>query len=75
MTIDPHASVVNRDGLLASDLWLDQPGAINRIDGRLSEGAITREQAARLKEFVTRGFLSFAIDRARRQSSVAETTG
>ena len=63
MTIDPHASVVNRDGLLASDLWLDQPDALNRIDGRLSGGAITREQAARLKEFVTRGFLSFAIDR------------
>ena len=62
MRIDPAASVVDRDGLIASDLWLDQPDAMDRIDGRLSEGAITQDQAARLKEFVTRGYLTFAID-------------
>jgi phytanoyl-CoA hydroxylase len=47
------------EGLLASDLWVDQPDAHRRIDGRLRKGEITADQAERLRCFVDRGYMTF----------------
>ncbi|HEX3528255.1 MAG TPA: phytanoyl-CoA dioxygenase family protein [Thermoanaerobaculia bacterium] len=47
------------DGLLASDLWVDQPDALKRLDGRLRKGEVTAEQADRLRSFVERGYMIF----------------
>ncbi|HVT19444.1 MAG TPA: phytanoyl-CoA dioxygenase family protein [Thermoanaerobaculia bacterium] len=47
-------------GLLASDLWVDQPDAQRRIESRLKRGEIGAEQAEKLRHFVERGYLTFA---------------
>ena len=53
---------LTRDGLLASDLWLDQPDAHEEIARRLAAGALTAEQAETLRGFVDRGYLTLSLD-------------
>jgi phytanoyl-CoA hydroxylase len=53
---------LTREGLLASDLWIDQPDAHQRIEQKLAAGTITPEQAKRLAHFVDRGYLTFSLD-------------
>ncbi len=62
-------SVLDKNKLLASDLWLDQPDAEERIRTRLSAGELNEFQASKLKGFVRDGFLSFNID----LSKISET--
>lgn len=50
------------DGLLASDLWGDQPGAERRIERLLKRGEIDPQQAALLARFVESGYLTFPLD-------------
>lgn len=64
MTVESSLPVLDANGLLASDLWLDQPDALDRIDARLRKGDITPHEAAGLREFVRLGYLSFAIENA-----------
>ena len=52
---------MTRDGLLASDLWVDQPDAPRRIAEKLAAGAISVEQAGRLTQFVERGYMTFPL--------------
>lgn len=53
------ASPLTAEGLLASDLWVDQPDAPRRIDGWRKRGEIGAEQAENLRHFVERGYLTF----------------
>ena len=53
------ASPLTRDALLASDLWVDQPGAPERIDGWRRRGELDGEQARNLHSFVEGGYLTF----------------
>lgn len=53
------SSPLTREGTLASDLWVDQPGAEERIDGWRRRGEIDGEQAEKLRSFVERGYLTF----------------
>src|ERR1700694_4960000 len=53
------SSPLTREALLASDLWVDQPGAQERIDGWRRKGEIDGEQAEKLRSFVERGYLIF----------------
>ncbi|MBV8201134.1 MAG: phytanoyl-CoA dioxygenase family protein [Acidobacteria bacterium] len=55
----PPASPLTAEGLLASDLWVDQPDAARRIDGWQQKGEIGGEQAGKLRHFVERGYLTF----------------
>jgi ectoine hydroxylase-related dioxygenase (phytanoyl-CoA dioxygenase family) len=55
---------LTREGLLASDLWLDQPDAHAQIAQRLAAGTHTGEQAEKLRCFVDRGYLTLALDLA-----------
>ena len=41
---------------LISDLWLDQPDAQVRIDQRERDGALSAEDAAKLRQFADRGY-------------------
>lgn len=47
-------------GALASDLWIDQPDAHERIDALERKGEIGGEMAGNLRHFVDRGYLKFA---------------
>ena len=58
----PEVPFLTREGLLASDLWIDQPDAPRRIDEKLRAGAITADQAERLRSFVERGYMTFPLD-------------
>jgi len=58
----PAPGPMTRDGLLASDLWLDQPDAHRRIEERLAQGTLTAEQAGKLRHFADRGYLTLALD-------------
>jgi hypothetical protein len=62
LKIKAPAAPLRGDGLLASDLWVDQPGAERRIDKLLKQGAIDERQAAGLARFVADGYLTFALD-------------
>ncbi len=50
------------DGLLASDLWLDQPDAERRIAAATKRGKLTGEQAQKLSQFSDQGYLTFSLD-------------
>ena len=47
------------DGLLASDLWLDQPDALERIGRRVASGELTAEEGRNLEQLVRDGYLVF----------------
>jgi phytanoyl-CoA hydroxylase len=59
---DTPSGPLTRDGLLASDLWLDQPDAHQEIARRLAAGALTAEQAEKLRAFADRGYLTLSLD-------------
>jgi ectoine hydroxylase-related dioxygenase (phytanoyl-CoA dioxygenase family) len=48
-------------GLLASDLWLDQPDALRQIERRQKRGEIDDAQATALASFAERGFLTLPL--------------
>lgn len=56
------AAPLTPDGLLASDLWVDQPDAERRIEKLLKQGSIDAQQAALLARFVADGYLTFSPD-------------
>lgn len=56
----PRRGPLGPDGLLASDLWLDQPDAHRRIARRLRRGEIDAQQAESLRHFTDRGYLIFS---------------
>lgn len=49
-------------GVLASDLWIDQPGAHERIERLRKKGEITPGEAERLVRMVDQGYLSFSLE-------------
>ncbi|HYO16738.1 MAG TPA: phytanoyl-CoA dioxygenase family protein [Thermoanaerobaculia bacterium] len=50
------------DGRLASDLWVDQPDAHQRLQRMTRKGEVRPEQAERLAHFVDKGYLTFSLD-------------
>ena len=54
---------------LASDLWLDQPDAHERIDRLRSDGQVADDEATRLHTFVDAGYLKLTIDLDERASA------
>lgn len=50
------------DGLLASDLWLDQRDAERRIAAAAKRGKLSAEQAEKLSRFSSQGYLTFSLD-------------
>ncbi|HXU44134.1 MAG TPA: phytanoyl-CoA dioxygenase family protein [Thermoanaerobaculia bacterium] len=59
---DDPASPLTRKGQLRSDLWLDQPDALDRIGEREHRGELSSEEAGKLRHFAERGYLTFEID-------------
>jgi ectoine hydroxylase-related dioxygenase (phytanoyl-CoA dioxygenase family) len=57
----PVAGPLTAQGLLASDLWIDQPDARERIESRRQRGEITAEEAGRLAHLVDFGYLTFPL--------------
>lgn len=57
----PPSGPMTDQGLLASDLWIDQPDAHERIQGFRKRGEITAEEAGRLAHIVDQGYLSFPL--------------
>lgn len=47
------------DGLLETDLWIDQPDAVERIASRESTGELTAEEAESLRRLVRDGYFVF----------------
>lgn len=47
------------EGLLASDLWLDRPDALARLEERRLSGELSAEQAENLARFVRDGYFVF----------------
>lgn len=56
----PPAGPLTDTGLLASDLWVDQPDAHERIEALARKGEIGAEMAGNLRHFVDRGYLRFS---------------
>lgn len=57
----PPARPLTDEGLLASDLWIDQPDAHERIQTLSKRGEITGEQGEQLARIVEQGYLSFYL--------------
>jgi ectoine hydroxylase-related dioxygenase (phytanoyl-CoA dioxygenase family) len=55
------ASGLTAEGLLQSDLWLDQPDALRRIEARLRRGRLDAEEAEKLGSFARDGYLTFPL--------------
>lgn len=53
---------LTRKGLLASDLWIDQPGAAARIDAWEAAGEVDGTMAAGLRQLVDEGYTTFRLD-------------
>jgi len=53
---------LTRDGRLQSDLWLDRPDALERIDARRAAGDLTDDEAEDLRHWVERGYVRFSLD-------------
>lgn len=49
--------VLDHEKRLVSDLWVDQPDALDGVDRRLSAGTITEAEADQLRRFVDEGYL------------------
>lgn len=49
-------------GLLASDLWLDQADAAERIESRRQRGQLDDMRSERLRHFAGEGYLTFSLD-------------
>jgi ectoine hydroxylase-related dioxygenase (phytanoyl-CoA dioxygenase family) len=57
----PPAGPLTDQGLLASDLWIDQPGAHERIASLRQKGEVTSEQTEQLARIVDQGYLRFSL--------------
>lgn len=57
----PAEGPLTREGLLASDLWVDQPDAPARLERMVKKGEVRPEQAERLTHFLERGYLTFSL--------------
>lgn len=53
---------LGRDGRLVSDLWLDRPDALERLEERVEEGAVPEELAPELRRWVEEGYMRLALD-------------
>ena len=49
------------DGLLPSDLWVDEPGALDQIDIRYRASELSQTMAERLVHFVEHGYLTMPL--------------
>lgn len=56
------AEGLNAAGTLASDLWLDQPDALEQIERRQRRGELDAASAAALRSFAERGYLTLRLD-------------
>jgi phytanoyl-CoA hydroxylase len=54
--------VLNPDGTLQSELWLDQPDAHQKVANRLADAEISSEEADNLNLFIDRGYMIFDLD-------------
>lgn len=52
---------LTEDGLLASDLWVDAPDALDHVDIRHRAGELSDEQATRLEHFIKHGYLTLPL--------------
>jgi ectoine hydroxylase-related dioxygenase (phytanoyl-CoA dioxygenase family) len=59
-------ATLDENGILISDLWLDQPDALDRVEARRAAGALSGEDAARLVQFARDGFTSISLSDAQR---------
>ncbi|MEP7010411.1 MAG: phytanoyl-CoA dioxygenase family protein [Acidobacteriota bacterium] len=59
---DPEpAGPLSPDGQLASDLWVDRPDALTRLEGMHASGTVADDEAAQLEQFIRRGYLTFSL--------------
>lgn len=58
----PAPGEIGPDGLLPSDLWLDQPDAAREIERRHARGELTDDEAANLETFRRDGYFVFPLD-------------
>ena len=49
--------VLSDDNRLAQPLWIDEPGALERLGDLLSSGVVTEDEAAIVQRFIERGYL------------------
>ncbi len=61
-------------GLLASDLWLDQPDAQREIAAAQKRGKLSPAEAEKLSQFAEQGYLTFSLDIAPEVYEEIETT-
>jgi phytanoyl-CoA hydroxylase len=60
-TRDDARPLLGEHGELHSDLWLDQPDAHSRVDGRVASGSLPEADAVLLRKFVDDGYLTTSI--------------
>jgi phytanoyl-CoA hydroxylase len=58
---DDARPLLGAHGELNSDLWLDQPDAHSRLDGRVASGSLSEADAVLLRKFVDDGYLTTSI--------------
>jgi phytanoyl-CoA hydroxylase len=58
---DDARPLLDENGALISDLWLDQPDAHHRLDARVASGSLADADAVLLRSFVDDGYLITSI--------------
>jgi ectoine hydroxylase-related dioxygenase (phytanoyl-CoA dioxygenase family) len=59
---DAEPRLLDAEGRMVSDLWLDQPDTQARLEARYAEGSLSAADAIRLGHFAEHGFLTTHID-------------
>lgn len=57
----PDGPPLTSEGLLASDLWVDQPDARERLQRMVKKGEVAPEPGERLAQFLERGYMTFSL--------------
>lgn len=58
---DPGTGSLTPDGRLRSDLWLDQPDAVERVEARRAAGELSDEEAQKLRHWAERGYATLSV--------------
>ena len=59
---DASGGPLRKDGRLRSDLWLDSPGAAERIEAKRAAGELSDDDAKALRHWAERGYAELSVD-------------
>ncbi len=63
---------ISAEGQLASDLWVDAPDALHRLEAMERRGDVPADEAAELDRFIRNGYLTFSLGDVSREAAAIQ---